>query len=201
MSSSLRQKRRSRTTSAVVDAALSLFAERGYAAVTVSEVAAAAGVAERTLYRYFADKEELLFSGDAQLQQALRHGIEQQPVGHPFVMLRGASMAVARELQGQQEALRRRALIVASTPALVAREQAKHAIWASVLADALVVRGTKRAEASLLGRIAVACYGEAMSSWLERSCREQPSPEHRPDDRTLPAELEVVFDRLGTLLV
>ena len=191
MSPSLREERKARTSTTIGAAALDLFAERGYAAVTVAEVAAAAGVGERTLYRYFADKEDLLFGEEEAWRSALRVAIEQQPAGAPpFAVLRGASATVAQALEDRREEVRRRGQVIASAPALVARERAKHAAWESVIAEALGDRGVAADEARLLGRIVVACYDEALTRWLDP---EEPR-------RTLGAELDAAFGELGALL-
>ncbi|HYM58762.1 MAG TPA: TetR/AcrR family transcriptional regulator [Solirubrobacteraceae bacterium] len=188
MSPSLREERKVRTSASIAAAALELFATRGYAAVTVAEVAAAARVGERTLYRYFADKEDLLFAEDEGWRASLRAAIEQQPAGEPpFTVLRGASATVARALEDRREEVRRRAEVIASAPALAARERAKHAAWEEVLAEGLRERGVAAGEARLLGRIAVACYDEALTRWLA-----QDGPQ-----RTLGAELDAAFAELG----
>ena len=190
MSPSLRAERKARTAAAIAAAALDLFSRRGYADVTVAEIAAAAQVGERTLYRYFADKEDVLFAEDQDWQDDLRSAIEQQPADAPAsVVLRGASTAVARALQDRREEVRRRSEVIASAPALAARERAKHAAWEAVIAEALVGRGSPAAEARLLGRITVACYDEATTRWLA-------------DDtphRSLVAEVEAAFTELEGL--
>jgi len=76
-----------------------------------------------------------------------------------------------------------------SAPALAARERAKHAAWEAVLAEGLRERGVAAGEARLLGRIAVACYDEALTRWLA-----QDGPQ-----RTLGAELDAAFAELGAL--
>lgn len=192
MSSSLRQERKLRTKQAIAAAALHLFALRGYANITVPEIAAAAKVGERTLYRYYADKEELLFAEDEDLHAALRAGIERQPVRDaPFTVLRAASLAVARTLQDRREDVRRRAEVIADSPALAARQQSKHAAWAVVLADGLAGRGVGTGEATLLGRVAVACFDEAMTRWLAQ----------KGAGSTFVAELDATFNQLGILVL
>lgn len=191
MSPSLREQHKARTSASIAAAALELFAARGYAAVTVREVAAAAGVGERTLYRYFADKDDLLFAEDDQLRAALRSAIKQQPDGQPpFTVLRAASAAVAQILQARREEVVRRARIIAGSSALSARERAKRAAWEVVLAEALSRRGLTPPEAALLGRIGVACHDEALSRWLE----------HDPPRRTLDLELDAAFTQLAALI-
>jgi AcrR family transcriptional regulator len=143
VNASLREQRKVRTSASIASAALELFAVRGYAAVTVGEVAAAAGVGERTLYRYFADKDDLLFAEDEQMRAALHSAIEQQPGGQPpFAVLREASSDLARTLQGRREEVARRARVIASSPALIARERAKGVAWEAVLAEGLSRRAS-----------------------------------------------------------
>lgn len=191
MTLSLREERKVRTSATIAAAALELFAARGYAAVTVSEVAAAARVGERTLYRYFADKEDLLFGEDGQWRTGLRSAIEQQPNGQsPFTVLCGASASVARGLEDRREEVARRAQVIGASPALTARERAKHAAWEVVLAQGLSRRGATSTEAALLGRIAVACYQEALARWLA-----QDGPR-----RTLELELDATFGQLAALV-
>ena len=84
-------------------------------------------------YRYFADKEDLLFAEDEAWRADLRSAISQQPAGEPpFSVLRGASATVARALEDRREEVRRRGEVIASAAALTARERAKHAAGLSV---------------------------------------------------------------------
>jgi len=73
---SLRERKKRATRDAIAHTARRLFAERGFDAVTVAEVAAAAGVAEKTVFNHFPAKEDLVFGGGdtltAQLVAAIR---------------------------------------------------------------------------------------------------------------------------------
>src|SRR3954471_18155056 len=60
-------------------AAMELFVERGYDRTTVQEIAARAGLTERTFFRYFADKREVLFSGSKELEKSIVDAIEAAP--------------------------------------------------------------------------------------------------------------------------
>lgn len=189
MSPSLRDERKIRTSAAIGSAALELFAARGYDAVTVADVAAAAQVGERTLYRYFVDKEDLLFGEDEAWLTSLRTAIAQQPDGEPpLAVLRGAAATVADGLEGRRDEARRRGEVIAGSPALSGRERAKHAAWEQVLAEGLAERGVATSEARLLGRVVVACFDEAMARWLVGA---------RPR-RRLAAELARTFTELDT---
>lgn len=184
---SLRELRKARTRSDLAAAALDLFAQQGFATVTMADIAAAAGVGERTLYRYFSDKEELLFTEDEAFRADLRAAILARPADErPFAALRAASLVIAGRLQAHQDTVRRRAAVVAGAPPLVARERAKHAAWELILAEALVERGVAPSQAHLLARVCVACYDEAMLRWLSA---------HGPE-ASLTAELDQTFAEL-----
>jgi AcrR family transcriptional regulator len=64
LKSDLRTRHKRRTRRALFDAALRLFAERGYENTTIAQIAASAEVGERTFFAHFRSKENILFSGD-----------------------------------------------------------------------------------------------------------------------------------------
>jgi AcrR family transcriptional regulator len=66
----LREAKKRETRERISAAAIDLFQDRGYDHVTIAEVAAAAGVAEKTVFNYFATKEELVFDLDAEVERA-----------------------------------------------------------------------------------------------------------------------------------
>ena len=193
--SSLRERHKARTSAAIAAAALQLFAERGFDAVTVAEVAAAAGVGERTLYRYAADKEELLFTGDAQWRAEVAAALAARPAEEPpFAALRAVSLAVPGELEGRRAEVRRRAAVIAAAPALAARERAKQAAWEALLAEGLAARGVPAAHARLLGRTTVACFEEALTRWAT------PKRPHRPLTEELAATFAELADAIAAEL-
>ena len=78
----LRERNRRHTRAVIADAAMRLFAERGFDQVSVAEIAAAAGVAEKTVYNYFPAKADMFFdeASDilAELLAAVRHRADGQ---------------------------------------------------------------------------------------------------------------------------
>ena len=63
----LRARKQQRAREQIVDAAYELFAERGFAQVTVTDIAERAGVGRTTFFRYFGDKREVVFAGEQEL--------------------------------------------------------------------------------------------------------------------------------------
>lgn len=75
----LRERKKARTRRLIADSAASLFAERGYEQVSVSEVARKADVAEQTVYNYFPTKEHLVTDRDEQIQERMCDLIRSRP--------------------------------------------------------------------------------------------------------------------------
>lgn len=92
-----REENKRRTHEALVDAAAQLFQERGFAATTIRDIAAAAGVGERTFFRYFPSKESLVLQQVVDLIPLLGAGIRTRPADEsPLVALREALLELAR---------------------------------------------------------------------------------------------------------
>ncbi|NGO73744.1 TetR family transcriptional regulator, partial [Streptomyces boncukensis] len=91
-----REQHKERTRQALQDAALRLFEEHGFEATTVRDIATAAGVAERTFFRYFPSKEDLVLTEVlALLPQLRRHILERPAEEPPFTAVRNALLALA----------------------------------------------------------------------------------------------------------
>ena len=149
------------------EAALELFRERGYDRTTAAGIAARAGVTERTFFRYFPDKREVLFDGQAQVRAALTTAIAGVPAGlAPIDMLFRAFRAFAPMLEGNQAYSKPRQEIIATTPALHERELAKVDALADALADALTARGVAELSAILAARIGMTAFVQATLAWL-----------------------------------
>jgi AcrR family transcriptional regulator len=77
--SGLRERKKERTHDAIREAALQLFHEKGYEGTTVDDIAAAADVSPRTFFRYYANKEEVLFSKFDETLELLRDFLYSRP--------------------------------------------------------------------------------------------------------------------------
>jgi AcrR family transcriptional regulator len=149
-------------------AALELYGERGYDQTTVAEIARRAGLTERTFFRYFADKREVLFYGSGMLQDGLVRGIEDAPAGLAPIDAIGAALeAVADSLfEERRDRARQRQAIVAATPELQERELIKMATLSAVLAGALRRRGVTDPGASLAAEAGIAVFRVAFQRWV-----------------------------------
>ncbi len=149
-------------------AALELFRERGYDRTTAAEIAAQAGVTERTFFRHFADKREVLFDGEAKLRAALMASIADAPAGlRPLDTLFRAFRSVQSALEDNRPFSKPRHEVISDTPALHEREMAKMAALADALAAALQARGVTDVQAVLAARTGMAAFVHATVSWLD----------------------------------
>lgn len=149
-------------------AALELFRERGYDRTTAVEIAARAGVTERTFFRHFPDKREVLFQGEDVLRIALTGSIaEVDGRARPVDLLFRAFRSVLPMLRGNRPFAEPRQGIIAMTPALRERELAKHAALADSLAEALQARGVPDLTAALAARTAMEAFVHAVDSWID----------------------------------
>lgn len=120
----LRQRHTERTRAAIVSAALELFAERGFQATTVDEIAERAEVAPRTFFRYFPTKEAVLFADARAQRERLVARLAARPADeHPFLSLTVAVGELADEAARQGESVRLRSRIAAENPAVWAYER------------------------------------------------------------------------------
>lgn len=149
-------------------AALELYGERGFDRTTTAEIAARAGLNERTYFRHFADKREVLFDGEAELRDTMTKAVAEAPGGlTPFAMLRQAFGKAGRILEENRPFSEPRVAIIAATPALRERELAKHASLAEALAEALQERDVPARVARLAAHTGWAAFHHAASEWLD----------------------------------
>src|ERR1700726_2359029 len=131
-------------------AALELYGERGFEQTTVAEIAARAGLTERTFFRHFADKREVLFSGAGSLQELLVTRVAGAPDSTAPIRAVGAALeAAGARLQERRDFSLRRQSVIAKNAELQERELIKLASLASALAQTLRSRGVKDPTAAL----------------------------------------------------
>jgi AcrR family transcriptional regulator len=100
----IRERRRQQTRTRIVDAAAELFAERGFDAVSVVEIAQRAGVVEKTVFNHFPVKEGLVFEADPPMRAALLDTVRRRPAGESVTAAAGSFVVAAVSMLGSPEA-------------------------------------------------------------------------------------------------
>jgi AcrR family transcriptional regulator len=148
-------------------AAFELFTERGFEQVTVAEIAERAGLTERTFFRYFADKREVLFAGADGFQDLFVSTVAAAPEdAAPIDAVAAALYAAAAMFTGHEDGVRRRSAIIAAHPDLRERELIKLATVAAAVADALRARGVTDPSAALAAEAGLAVFRTAFARWI-----------------------------------
>lgn len=151
-------------------AALELFRERGYDQTTATEIAARAGVTERTFFRHFADKREVLFWGAGALQELLVRTVARAPDSVPPIEAIAVALEAAGALfQERRDSARQRQTVIAANAELQERELIKLASLAAALADALRQRGVTDPAASLAAEAGIAVFRIAFARWINET--------------------------------
>ncbi len=149
-------------------AALALYAERGFDRTTVAEIAERAGLTERTFFRHFADKREVLFGGAGALQNLLVGAVAGAPATLSPVDAVAAGLAAAGALLQQRQAYsRQRQEIIAANAELRERELIKLASLSAALAETLRQRGVAEPDASLAAEVGIAVFRIAFERWVD----------------------------------
>ena len=164
------------------EAAFALYAERGFDSTTVAEIASRAGLAERTFFRHFADKREVLFAGSEAFQQAMVSAVAGAPgSAAPLDAVAAGLEAAAAQIPGRELARQRQAIIVAN-PELQERELIKFASLSDALTNTLRDRGLGDPAARLLAEAGLAVFRVAFDRWTDADAD--------ADERDLPALIQ-----------
>ena len=150
------------------DAALELFAARGYEQTTATEIAQAVGLTERTFFRHFADKREVLFHGQQALTDAFLAGLDVAPPdASPIDLAVSALRSSASFFDDERRPHSRlRQSVIDANPPLQEREALKLVGLGRALGDALRDRGVADMTAEVAAQIAVMAFGIAFAHWI-----------------------------------
>ena len=151
-------------------AALELYNERGFEQTTVVEIAARAGLTERTFFRHFADKREVLFGGSSALQELLVKRVAEAPDAlAPIDAVVTALAAVEVFSSERRDHSRQRQRIIAANAELQERELMKLALMSAALAEVLRGRGVGDPAASLTADAGMAVFKAAVEHWVDEA--------------------------------
>lgn len=151
-------------------AALELYSERGFEQTTVAEIAARAGLTERTFFRHFADKREVLFGGASALQEFLAKKVAEAPDSlAPIDSVATALGAIEVFSSERREYSRQRQRIIAANAELQERELMKLASLSAALAEVLRDRGVGDPAAGLTADAGMAVFKVAFERWIDET--------------------------------
>jgi AcrR family transcriptional regulator len=168
-------------------AAIELFAEQGFAATTVPQITARAGLTTRTFFRHFADKREVLFGGEEIPEFAARIMADAPASLDPLTLITAGLQTVAEtRFAGRRDEFRQRRAIIASDEGLRERDLRKRAALAEVIREGFVGRGIDARTATLLAESSVTVLHVALNEWLDSA----------DDGETL---FEFILDALASL--
>jgi AcrR family transcriptional regulator len=167
-------------------AAFALYGERGFEDTTVAEIAERAGLTERTFFRHFADKRDVLFGGAAALQELFVTTVKDAPpTASPMDAARLALDEVGSLFEDRRDHARQRHTIIVASAELRERELIKLATLAAAIATALRDRGVLEPVASLTGEVTVTIFKVGFDRWVTPS-----------EQRSLPELMNDSFDEL-----
>jgi AcrR family transcriptional regulator len=172
---SLRERKKDRTRRTLQAEAVRLFAEQGFQATTIEEIAAAAEVAPRTFFRYFPTKEEVVFWSEH--QPMLAGFVAARPDHEPAAqaLRRGLVDGLASFYEQDRERLLERSKLACRTAALQPRWRQQQADLAAgmaqILADRLGVRADDLEVRAIAAAIAAALF-VAIEDWQAHDGRE-----------------------------
>ncbi len=166
----LRERKKERVRSQLVDAALKLFSRKGLDETTIDDIVGAVDVSRRTFFRYFDAKEDVLPAWFDVHVLSLLDTVDDRPAGEdPITSLRHVLVAIAELYQSQASTLLTIDRVIAREPSLVARRSARLEQVSRDLAGRLARRsgGKAREEARfrVLARVAMAIGFSATERW------------------------------------
>ncbi|GLV79050.1 TetR/AcrR family transcriptional regulator [Streptomyces hygroscopicus] len=170
-------------------AALELYVEHGFEQTTVAKITERAGLTERTFFRHFADKREVLFAGSGAMQELCVAAVAAAPdSATPLDMVAAALDAASARWEERGETVRKRQTVIDANAELRERELIKLAALSSALADAMRRRGVAELTARLTAETGIVVLKVAFERWIGD-----------PGQRSLPQLIKECLNALGTM--
>ena len=155
----------------ILKTALRLFTEQGYDETTIAQIAREAGVSQRTLFRYFGTKEDLLGGGQDRFGQVLMDTISEQPADADVWEVLRAGVAAVLALHDSREQALERFRLLHNTASLRAGWLEKRLRFQENLLPLIETRmdaatGNEGAKARAVIATALACLDAASMTWV-----------------------------------
>ncbi|MEU1570079.1 TetR family transcriptional regulator [Streptomyces collinus] len=153
----------------LAQAALELFGERGYEQTTVAEIAKRAGLTERTYFRHYADKCEVMFGQFNALQEQFVTAVAEAPQSMAPIDAVAAGLEAVAQVFADPREYRQRQAVIAANAELQERELTKYASMSAAIADALRRRGVAEPSATLTAEAGISVFKVGFRLWLSAS--------------------------------
>lgn len=167
----LRQRKKDQTTAALVREAMRLFSTNGYEETSVDEIAEAAHISRRTLFRYFPGKADIVMAWAHGLTTVLAEGMARAPIDIPLqeAVIEALVLVVGHISDDRAEACALAGLIE-RTPALKDMSLRKYSEWEDALSKGLLMRLPPTEMPSLVSRLlartAIATFRTVLEEWI-----------------------------------
>lgn len=164
----MRSGRRPTTTHAEVErVALDLFARQGFEQTTVDDIATALGVSRRTVFRYFASKNDIVWGNFDWVIARLREVLAEAPPDEPLLAaIARAVVASNRYDERDLPGLRQRMTLITTVPALQAHSMLRYAAWRRAIADFVAERRGEGPDDLAPQVVAHVALGTSMSAFI-----------------------------------
>jgi AcrR family transcriptional regulator len=166
---SLRERKKVRTRDAIVTAALDLFTERGYEATTVEMIAEAAEVSPATVFRYFAGKDDIVFSERDRRLPVLAAALRDRPASESDLVAAGRALQQVFADPDAEARIRRQTRALVSSVVLRGKAEEVLGAWQETIRQALVARGPadrSDPEARVRAALVMTGFRVALEDWL-----------------------------------
>ncbi|MBK9375085.1 MAG: TetR family transcriptional regulator [Holophagales bacterium] len=173
----LREKKKEATRRALLEIGNRLFHKKGFEATTIDEICEAAGVSRRTFFRYFLNKEALVFPHRKErLDRFVEFLVSAPPDERPVATLRRTANAFAREYMANRAQLVAQQKLIQTSPALLAREREIDRDWESAMSRAFRERAGPGHASELRARVfagaAIGVIRATMRHWFNTDGKE-----------------------------
>lgn len=186
-------RRAAQTRAEIVDAALDLFATRGFDATSMEQVADAAGVSRRTIYRYFPIKDDLVFESPRKWLEVLNRTLDTRRPDEPTRdVLRRGLRDVARFIESDRDTVLAGFSILVSSPSLMGRHGRSDAEWSARYLELIAPDVVDQPDGALIATTAAMALVAASNALIAVWASGQP-------DSDLTAMTETMLDQIDSL--
>jgi AcrR family transcriptional regulator len=173
----LRERKKAEARAKVLEIAHQLFRRDSFDSTTLEAICTQADISKRTFFRYFRDKESLIFPHrEARLEAFVGFLSRQEQVANPFDALREATRVFGAQYNANNAHLKTQQAIILSSQALLAREREIDLGWEHAIANAFSARAGNTPEDDLWAQVVagaiIGVVRSTMTYWFKHGCED-----------------------------